>query len=86
VVLVAAGPNPNGGRQFIDFLLQPEIEQALAESEAAQMPLRSFVDVPEHVKRLDEIKPMNVNYETLADELENLSAGFLADWVAAHGQ
>ena len=38
-VLIADGPNPANARRFIDYLLRPETEQALAESEAAQMPV-----------------------------------------------
>jgi iron(III) transport system substrate-binding protein len=45
-VLIANGPNPEAGRRFIDYLLRPEIEKSLAESEAAQIPLRSGVPVP----------------------------------------
>lgn len=85
-VLVAGAPNRDGGRQFIDFLLRPETEQALAESEAAQIPLRPAVEAPRQVRRLNEIRSMSVNYAALADELDNLSTGFLADWVARHSQ
>jgi iron(III) transport system substrate-binding protein len=80
-VLIASGPNPEGARQFIDFLLRPETEQALAESEAAQMPLRPGVETPEHVRRLYDITPMDVDYSTLATHLEALSTGYLQDWV-----
>ena len=80
-VLIENGPNPDAGKRFIDYLLRPEIEGALAESEAAQMPLRSGISVPEHVRPLDEITPMQVDYGELADLLEQLSSGFLKDWV-----
>ena len=80
-VLIKNGPNPDAGRRFIDYLLRPEIEGVLAESEAAQMPLRSGINVPEHVRPLDEITPMQVDYGELADLLEQLSSGFLKDWV-----
>ena len=80
-VLIENGPNPDAGRRFIDYLLRPEIEGALAESEAAQMPLRSGISVPGHVRPLDEITPMQVDYGELADLLEQLSSGFLKDWV-----
>lgn len=84
VVLIAGGPNPIRAKQFIDFLLRPETEQALAESEAAQMPVRSGIQLPDHVRPLDEITPMDVDYSELAVELEELSAGFLRDWVTRH--
>jgi iron(III) transport system substrate-binding protein len=85
-VLIAGAPSPDEGRRFIDFLLRPATEQALAESEAAQIPLRPSVPAPQHVRRLSEIRAMSVSYSTLADELEDLSAGFLADWVARYNE
>lgn len=80
--LVANGPNPDNARKFIDYLLSVAAEQALAESEAAQMPLRPGVPVPPGVKRVEEIKTMAVDYEKLGARLESLAAGYLKDWAA----
>ncbi len=90
-VLIARGPNPEAGRAFIDYLLRPETEEALARSDAAQMPLRKGVPVPEGVTPLDRLKPMAVDYETLAPRLtslfwviepgKELTAGFLKEWA-----
>jgi iron(III) transport system substrate-binding protein len=85
-VLIAGGPNPDNGRRFIDFLLTPAVEQELAESEAAQMPVRSGVPSPPHVVKLDEIKPMEVDYAALGSRLEELSKGFLKTWVDRNSQ
>ncbi|MCI0536320.1 MAG: extracellular solute-binding protein [Verrucomicrobiales bacterium] len=82
-VLIANGPNAENGRKFIEYLLSPSVEQALAESEAAQMPLRPGVSVPPNVKRVEEIKAMTVNYEKLGNRLEELSGGFLRTWSAS---
>jgi iron(III) transport system substrate-binding protein len=80
-VLIAGAPHPDTGRRFIDYLLRPETEKALAESEAAQIPLRPGVPVPEGVITLDHLKPMAVNYMILATLLETLSGGYLKAWV-----
>ena len=80
-VLVANGPNPVKGKQFIDYLMSSKVEQSLAESEAAQMPLRPGVDVPTNVRRLDQIKAMTVDYAKLGELLEQLSKGYLRQWV-----
>lgn len=80
-VLIANSPNPDAGRQFINYLLRPETEKALAESEAAQIPLRSSVPVPAGVIAVDHLKPMMVNYTTLAGFLDDLSRGYLKAWV-----
>lgn len=82
-VLIANAPHVANGRKFIDYLLSAEVEKALAESEAAQMPLRSGVPVPPGVKRVGEIKAMAVDYEKLGARLEVLSAGFLRTWAAS---
>ncbi len=82
-VLIAGGPNPDGAKQFIDYLLRAETEAALARSEAAQMPLRGDVTLPEGFpfKRVADLKAMSVDYGSLADELEALSGGYLKEWV-----
>lgn len=81
-VLIKGGPNPKAGKSLIDFLLSVEAEAMLAESEAAQMPVRSGVKVPAHVRSLDSIQPMKVDYGKLAVELDGLSKGFLKEWAS----
>jgi iron(III) transport system substrate-binding protein len=85
-VLIANGPNPDTGRRFIDYLLRPETEEALAASEAAQIPLRPGVPVPEVVPFIERLKPMKVNYTTLAGLLETLSSGYVKEWVDRQNQ
>ena len=51
------------------------------ESEAAQMPLRPGVPIPPGVVPLESLKPMPVDYTTLAGLLEKLSKGYLKEWV-----
>jgi iron(III) transport system substrate-binding protein len=80
-VLIARGPHPGAGRRFIDYLLRPETEQALAESEAAQIPLRPGVPVPDAVPSIERLQPMTVNYTTLASLLETSSSGYVKEWV-----
>lgn len=80
-VLIAGGPHPEAGRRFIDYLLEPKTERALAESDAAQMPLRPGVDVPRNVKRIKELKSMAVDFAALGQLLDDLSNGYLKVWV-----
>lgn len=81
-VLIKNGPNPKAGKAFIDFLLSAEAETMLAESEAAQMPVRTGVKAPAHVRSLESIEPMQVDYGKLAKELDELSRGFLKEWAS----
>jgi len=82
-VLIAGGPNTENGMKFIDYLLRRETEAALARSEAAQMPLRSDVELPDGFpfKSVAQLKAMSVDYGKLAEQLEVLSQGFLKEWV-----
>jgi iron(III) transport system substrate-binding protein len=80
-VLIAGGPNLEHGKRFIDNLLRPETEQALAEGDAAQMPVRPGVSAPAHVVPIDKLRPMKVDYVELGRRLEELSRGYLKDWV-----
>jgi iron(III) transport system substrate-binding protein len=83
VVLIEGGPHSANGKKFIDYLLRAETEAALARSEAAQMPLRSVVELPDGFpfKSVAELKAMSVDYSTLADKLEEISGSFLKPWV-----
>jgi len=83
-VLITGSPHPDAARRFIDYLLQPETEKVLAESEAAQIPLRPGVPVPAGVIPIERLKPMSVNYAALAALLEDLSKGYLKGWVDRH--
>jgi iron(III) transport system substrate-binding protein len=83
VVLVANGPNAECGKRFIEYLLQAKTEAALARSEAAQIPLRSDVALPEGFPfpPIAELKAMPVDYAKLGGKLEELSRSFLKEWV-----
>lgn len=82
-VLIARGPNPENAKRFIDYLLTAPVEQSLAESEAAQMPLRPGVPVPPGVQCIGQIKALAVDYEKLGACLEALSKGWLKEWAGA---
>jgi iron(III) transport system substrate-binding protein len=81
-VLIAAGPNGAAGRRFIDYLLCEETERALAESEAAQMPLRRGVRTPENVTSLAGLRTMAVDHAALGRVLDGPVQGYLKRWVA----
>ncbi len=85
-VLIAGAPHGENGRRFIDFLLSPETEAALAACEAAQIPLRADVTLPKNFPypTVDQIKAMEVDYERLGRKLEEISTGFLKQWVDEH--
>ena len=71
VALVKGGPNPEAGKQLIDFLLSPEVERMLAHCDSGQIPLRPGIDTPPHVPSLSQIKAMEVDYEKVAGLMES---------------
>jgi iron(III) transport system substrate-binding protein len=81
-VLIAGAPHPAEAKKFIDYLLSAETERALAQSEAAQIPLRAGIPGPQKLPPLTKIKALPVDYAKLAARLDVLQAGFLKEWVS----
>lgn len=70
VGLVANGPNSSNGKKFIDYLLSKEVESKLAFSGSLQMPLRRGVPKPKEVPDYKDIKAMDVDFEAIANKME----------------
>jgi iron(III) transport system substrate-binding protein len=79
VSLIHGGPNPNGARSVVGFLLSAEAQRLLAES-CAQAPLTPGIVVPPGILGIDKIVPMRVNYATAAATLERILP-WLKEWV-----
>jgi iron(III) transport system substrate-binding protein len=69
VAMIHGGPNPDGARKLIDFLLSPEVEKQLAEGPSHQIPLDPSVkaELPEAIKDARTAHPMAVDFEKAAD-------------------
>lgn len=78
VGLVAAAPHPEAAKRFIDFLLSEATEKGLIESGASQIPLRDGITPPQGIPPLKDLKTLPVNYEDVADALDE-SARFLQE-------
>lgn len=72
VSLIAGAPNAEAGKKLIDYLLSAEVEKALAQSEAVQIPLRAGVEGPRNIPPLNSFKPMPLNYAEAASRLEEV--------------
>ncbi|GIV33944.1 MAG: iron transporter [Chitinophagales bacterium] len=79
VSLIAGSPHPENGKKLIEYLLEKDTESKLAYS-CAQIPLRSGVDVPVHVPRIEDIRAMQINYHAAAQKLEAIQP-FLKQWI-----
>jgi iron(III) transport system substrate-binding protein len=73
VSLIAGAPRPEQAKRMIDYLLSPEVEAMLAKSEAVQIPLRSSVEGPANLPRLDGFKPMTLDYGKAAARVEDVT-------------
>lgn len=74
VSLVNGCPHPEEGRRLIDYLLSREVEEMLAHSGSAQMPLRPGIKTPSHVPSFDSIRAMKVEFEAIASVMEETGA------------
>lgn len=73
VSLIAGAPHLVEGQKLIDYLLSPEVERSLAQSEAVQIPLREGVDGPKNIPPLKSFKPMTLDYGRAADRIEDVT-------------
>jgi len=72
VSLIAGAPNNEAGKKLIDYLLSAEVERALAQSEAVQIPLHSGVEGPKNIPPLNAFKPMTLDYGKAASRVEDV--------------
>jgi len=80
VMLIQGGAHTDAGKKLIDYLLLPETEKKLAYSDAAQIPLHPAVETPPHVRRLDTLRVMKVDYARVAAKMQAIQP-LLKDWV-----
>jgi iron(III) transport system substrate-binding protein len=79
VVLIRGGRHPESGKKLIDYLLSTDVERRMAEI-AAHMPLRAGVSTPPNVKRVSEIRSMQIDYARVGAEMERIQP-WLRQWV-----
>lgn len=73
VSLIANAPHADEGRRLIDYLLSPDVERQLAQSEAVQIPLHAGVTGPANIPAIDTFKPMMVDYAKAAGRVEDVT-------------
>jgi len=78
VSLIKNSPNTENGKKLIDYLLSKQTEAKLAKS-CAQMPLHKNVEIPIEIPPLDDIKPMQIDYEATAEKLQQIQ-NYLKEW------
>ena len=79
VNLIKNSPHPGNGKILMDYLLSKETEAELAIS-CAQMPLHKGVEIPDDIPSLDNIIPMEIDYDQTSQKLEEIQ-NYLKEWV-----
>jgi len=69
VALIKGGPNPDGGKKLIDYLLSPEVEGRLARMRSIQIPLNPAVETPDNVPDLAKIRAIGVSFDAIAENM-----------------
>jgi len=70
ISIIKNGPNPDNARKLVDYILRMETEETLANSRAAQIPLRTKIKVPEKVMDITRYKQMKVDYGRVSENME----------------
>ena len=70
--VIAGAPHSEAGKKLIDYLLSPEVERMLAQSEAVQIPLHGGVEAPKNIPPLSSFKPMTLDYGKAAGRVEDV--------------
>jgi iron(III) transport system substrate-binding protein len=78
VSLIANSPHPEEGKRLIDYLLSPDVERQLAESEAVQIPLHAGVPGPKNIPAISSFTPMTLDYGKAAARVEDVTARLAA--------
>lgn len=73
VSLIAGAPHRDEGKRLIDYLLSPEVERQLAESEAVQIPLHADVPPPKNIPPVSTFKAMTLDYARAATRVEDVT-------------
>ena len=79
VALVKGAPHPEPAKKLIDYLLSRQVEERLAKSTAAQMPLHANVPVPSNVKPVSGIKGMAITFPDIGQTTDRILP-YLKQW------
>lgn len=74
VSLIANAPHPDEGQRLIDYLLSPDVERQLAQSDAVQIPLHAGVPGPPTMPAIDTFRPMTVDFARAAARVEDVTS------------
>ncbi len=72
VALIKGGPNPGNAKTLADFLCSARVEEILAKSGSAQIPLHKEAKVPDGVKPLSRFKAATWDFAKAAEVMDEI--------------
>ncbi len=79
-LLIKGAPHPAQARKLIDYLLSHAVERMLAAADCAQVPLHPGMESPPDLKRMGDVKTMDVDYAAVARKLTEIQP-YLKSWL-----
>ena len=74
VSILKSASHAEAARRFVDWVLRPEIEAELAQSRAAQVPVRASVPRPANVVDAQGFTPMKVDWRAVGQSVQARTA------------
>ena len=78
VAIIKGCPHPEAARRLVDYLISPEVELELANSDSAQIPLHTGAPRPKRVESPSTVKPMQVDFQKAGKTWDH-AARFLSE-------
>jgi iron(III) transport system substrate-binding protein len=82
LAIIKGGPNPEGARRLVDYLLTAEVEAKLSAGPSAQIPLHEGLPAPERLELPPDFKRMEVDFAAAAAKWD-AAARFIREEFAA---
>lgn len=70
VCILKDAPHPDAARRLVDYILSVELEEQLAKSRSAQIPLHAELQGMDHPLPISELKSMEVDYAKIGAEID----------------
>jgi iron(III) transport system substrate-binding protein len=83
LAIIKGCPHPDQARRLVDYLLQPEVEERLAEGPSAQIPLNPAVKGRLRVETPQTVRPMEVDFAAAAAHWDAAAAFIHEEFAAA---
>jgi len=76
VSIIEGAPHLDAAQKLVDFILSPAVEEQLAASRSAQIPVRNSVPRPDNVIGFDSIQVMKVDFTVVGREMATRHQSF----------